>query len=303
MQKNGFAGTCRKCAAAALLAAVAACAEDNPAEGPAVAESPQPATGVVKTAASAAAKSAPFEARMAYDVRQESGVAGTVAAALNNIRQATGPALPEISEESEFGRSVLAQLDLAAAPAATETAVIGAPVNAAAPELTMAGLAGAGPLERSGLTAAAVEIQTVSAEAQPAALAQQDPNALSDEQDFAAVSSRETIESDAARRRLQIANRKVFEPADLPERQGKANVAHFALSTNHEVGSQIYDRYGTFFARFTTEEYCAEFSDDFDAQQAFLDAGGPLQDELRIDPDGDGFACGWTPYIYRSMLN
>lgn len=292
MQKKRFAGTYRRCAAAALLAAVAACTEDMPAEAPAVAESPQPVIEKVKTAAQAVAESVAPKTRKADEPLQEGGASGTIVAESNNTRKATDPALPEISAETEFGRTVLAYLDLAAPPAEPETAVTGSLEDMAPPVLAVAGSVGA-----------AVAMQTVSAERQPAAPAQRDPNALSDEQDFASVSSRETIESDAARRRLQIANRKVFEPADLPEKQGEANVAHFALSTSHEVGSQIYDRYGTFFARFTTEDKCAEFSDDFEAQQAFLDAGGPLQDELRIDPDGDGFACGWTPYIYRSMLN
>ena len=298
MQKKRFAGTCRQCAAAALLAAVAACTEDMPAEAPAVVESPQPAKKVANTAAQAVAGNVSHNTRNtrgAHDAFPETGAAGTVAAALHNIRQGTDPALLESSEETEFGQSVLAYLDLAAPPEELE----GAPPS----QFAATDRVRAGQLDRSGLTGAADTNQILSAEWHADARMQHDPNALSDEQDFTAVSSRETIESDAARRRQQIANRKVFAPADLPEEQGEANVALYALSTSHNVGSQIYDRHGTFFARLTSNDKCAEFSDDFEAQQTFLDAGGPLEDELRIDPDGDGFACSWTPDIYRSMLN
>lgn len=299
MQKKKLAGTYRQCAAAALLAAVAACTEDMPAEAPAVAELPQPEREQADTAVPAVAANAPLKTPGTPDALQEHSPAGTVAAALHNIRHATEPAVPVISEETEFGRYVLAYLDHAAARRETETEFTDSPEDG----LAAADSVGAGTLEPSGLTGAAETTQTVSAAAQPPAAAPLDPNALSDEQDFAAVASRETIESDAERRRLQVASRRVFEPADLPQGQGKANVALFALSTNHSVGSQVYDRYGSFFARLLTDDKCAEFSDDFEAQQTFLDAGGPLDDELRIDPDGDGFACGWTPYIYRSMLN
>lgn len=38
---------------------------------------------------------------------------------------------------------------------------------------------------------------------------------------------------------------------------------------------------------------CAAFEGLGAAQQAFLSAGGPLKDRNGLDPDGDGFACGW----------
>ena len=125
---------------------------------------------------------------------------------------------------------------------------------------------------------------------------------MSDEQDFEAVSVRETIESDARRRQNQQSRLVVFQPSDLPAKQGEASVAHFALSITHDPGTKVYSRLGALFGSLSHEERCAAYPDDEAAQLAFLDAGGPSADKLGVDPDGDGFACGWTPSIYRSML-
>ncbi len=125
---------------------------------------------------------------------------------------------------------------------------------------------------------------------------------MSDEQDFEAVSVRETIESDAIRRQNQQRRLVVFQPSELPEKPGDASVAQFALSVTHEPGTKVYPRLGALFGSLSHEERCAAYPDDEAAQLAFLDAGGPSADKLGVDPDGDGFACGWTPSIYRSML-
>ena len=300
MQNGKTAGTFRQCAAVVLLAVVTACTDRMPAEAPAVAESPKPAAPAAETAARAVDENT---ARKADGLLQEGDGAESVNAAANGSRRLADYALPEVLAETGFGRAALAELGLAEAPAEVETVDAGSRVAGEPPVLAAADPVTFGAPEASARSGVEVTFSTVSTEAQPVISPLRDPNALSDEQEFAAVSNRETIESDAARRRMQVANRIVFEPADLPERQGEANVAHYALSTSHEVGSKLYDRAGAFFARFSTDERCAEFSDGYAAQQAFLDAGGPLKDELRIDPDGDGFACGWTPYIYRSMLN
>ena len=125
---------------------------------------------------------------------------------------------------------------------------------------------------------------------------------ISDEQDFEAVSNRETIESDAERLKVQEIERREFAPAPLPERTGESNVALFALQTSHDVGTEVYDRVRLFVFEAGVRNRCAEYPDSEAAQQAFLDAGGPEKDELRIDPDGDGFVCGWDPEIYRAVL-
>ena len=129
-----------------------------------------------------------------------------------------------------------------------------------------------------------------------------DEDDISDEQDFEAVSNRETIESDAERLKAQETERQEFAPAPLPERIGESNVALFALQTTHDVGTEVYDRVRLFVFEAGVRNRCAEYPDSEAAQQAFLDAGGPEKDELRIDPDGDGFVCGWDPEIYRAAL-
>ena len=136
----------------------------------------------------------------------------------------------------------------------------------------------------------------------PAVPQTEENGVMSDEQDFEAVSVRETIESDAIRRQNQQRRLVVFQPSELPEKPGEASVAHFALSVTHNPGTKVYPRLGALFGSLSHEERCAAYPDDEAAQLAFLDAGGPSDDKLGVDPDGDGFACGWTPSIYRSML-
>ena len=125
---------------------------------------------------------------------------------------------------------------------------------------------------------------------------------LSEEQDFEVVSDRESIESDALRRQVQQGRLVVFEPTELPARQGMSNVAEYAFSVSHAVGEQIYPRNWVLFGKSIYWERCQSYPDSEMAQLEFLDAGGPAKDSLNIDPDGDGFACGWTPELYRSLL-
>lgn len=134
-----------------------------------------------------------------------------------------------------------------------------------------------------------------------APLGTDNPN-ISDEQDFAAVSSRETIESDRERLARQSQSMQVAQPEAVPERpSGRAapNIVSYALSTNNAVGQSIYDRS----RNFNQDRYrraCAEFGSSDQAQAAFLAAGGPERDRRGLDPDGDGFACFWDPSPFRT---
>lgn len=134
-----------------------------------------------------------------------------------------------------------------------------------------------------------------------ASLEGNNPN-ISDEQDFQAVSARETIESDRERLARQRETMTVAQPEAVPERpSGRAapNIVSFALATNNAVGQSIYDRSG----RFNEDRYrraCAEFGSSDQAQAAFLAAGGPERDRRGLDPDGDGFACFWDPSPFRT---
>ena len=127
---------------------------------------------------------------------------------------------------------------------------------------------------------------------------------ISDEQNFDAVSGRETIESDRDRLQRQRAALEVASPEAVPERpRGTGpNIVAFALSTSNQVGQRIYNRSG----RFNEDRYrraCAKYGSGDQAQAAFLEKGGPERDREGLDPDGDGFACRWDPTPFRNARN
>ena len=122
--------------------------------------------------------------------------------------------------------------------------------------------------------------------------------AISNTQDFKAVTAQETIASDAAKLAELKQSYKVIEPEALPTRgRTGVNLAAYALSQKHSVGTKNYSRFNT------GSGGCSRYRTDPDAaQRAFLDAGGPAKDRKRLDGDGDGFACSWNPDKYRSLL-
>ena len=123
-----------------------------------------------------------------------------------------------------------------------------------------------------------------------------DGTALSDEQSFDAVISRETIESDAERRAAQVAVREQVQPTAVPERPSNVgpNIVAYALEAPNALGEEWYSR-----SILSTENRflrnCATYATADEAQRDFLARGGPERDRLGIDPDGDGFACNWDP--------
>ncbi|EEW26301.1 hypothetical protein [Rhodobacter ferrooxidans] len=127
--------------------------------------------------------------------------------------------------------------------------------------------------------------------------------AISDEQDFSAVSSRETIQSDAERLARNRAQYQVIQPTALPERVGDTgpSIVQFALSTSHPVGTPMYKR--SALQLNNPEKTCARFGSPDKAQEEFLASGGPEKDRKGIDPDGDGYACSWDPRPFRAALN
>ncbi|MDG1281409.1 MAG: hypothetical protein P8O10_08870 [Pseudorhodobacter sp.] len=129
-----------------------------------------------------------------------------------------------------------------------------------------------------------------------------DPATMSDEQDFSAVASRETIESDADRLARQRAQYEVVAPTSLPERSAETgpNIVQYALNTSHAPGTQLYKR-SRLFAR-DPNVACSKYGSADLAQEAFLAAGGPERDRQGLDPDGDGFVCGWDPRPFRTAL-
>lgn len=124
---------------------------------------------------------------------------------------------------------------------------------------------------------------------------------VSDEQDFDAVAARETIESDRARIEKNRAQYQIDQPGDLPQRAGVGpSIVAYALATQHPVGVKLFRRSPLRFKKI--EVACAPYSNDDLAQEAFLASGGPDRDRLGVDPDGDGYACGWDPAPFRSVV-
>lgn len=125
---------------------------------------------------------------------------------------------------------------------------------------------------------------------------------ISDEQDFKAVSSRESIASNAERIANQRAQYEVIAPTALPQRDGstEVNIVQFALSTNHAPGVQMYKR-GSLFQK-DSARACGKYASPDLAQEVFLSKGGPEKDRDGLDADGDGFACGWDPRPFRNAL-
>ena len=76
------------------------------------------------------------------------------------------------------------------------------------------------------------------------------------------------------------------------------NLAAYALSATNAPGQSVWPRGGL---RLTnTEKACAKYVSPDLAQMAFLERGGPQKDPGNLDPDGDGFACGWDPRPFQA---
>ena len=127
---------------------------------------------------------------------------------------------------------------------------------------------------------------------------------ISDEQEFAAVSGRESIESDAQRRAQQAAAYEVIQPTAIPQRDGNAgpNIIEYAINAPNAKGQDYYSRF-VWSGQGRFERNCASYASPDEAQRDFLTRGGPDRDPRGIDPDGDGFACGWDPAPFRLAVN
>lgn len=125
---------------------------------------------------------------------------------------------------------------------------------------------------------------------------------ISDEQDFEAVTSRQSIQSDAERIAQNRAQYQVVQPGALPQRPGDTgpNIVEYALATKHAPGTQLHKRSRLLGNR--SASACAKFGSPDLAQEAFLAKGGPQKDRLGVDPDGDGYACSWDPRPFRTAL-
>ncbi|MGH1367636.1 MAG: hypothetical protein ACRBCL_03400 [Maritimibacter sp.] len=193
-------------------------------------------------------------------------------------RQAQGAAVQSqpLSEGEQIARETTSALGLNTQSSATSTSTMPPPMSAMG-----ANASNAAPVATQPTTAGSAS--------------------LSDEQNFQAVSGRETIQSDAQRIANNRAQYQVIQPTELPQRPdgSGASIVSFALATNNAVGQPLYNRSG-FNAKARFERNCAKHASPDKAQEAFLDAGGPERDRAGLDPDGDGFACYWNPAPFRA---
>lgn len=123
---------------------------------------------------------------------------------------------------------------------------------------------------------------------------------ISDENNFDAVASRETIASDKARMEANRAAYQQIQPGALPPRSGDTgpNLAAYALQASNRLGEPVWKRGGLSLSNHTRA--CAKFTSLDQAQIAFLNRGGPQKDPGNLDPDGDGFACFWDPTPFQA---
>lgn len=77
----------------------------------------------------------------------------------------------------------------------------------------------------------------------------------------------------------------------------------YARANTQTPGTRVYARPVGYGAVDASPQSCAAYPDPAAAQAAFLAQGGPAVDPLGLDPDGDGFVCGWDPARYRSAAN
>ena len=132
-----------------------------------------------------------------------------------------------------------------------------------------------------------------------------DNSAISDEQDFGAVSQARSIEEDArrvqaARERFELVTPDQVDVA-APD-DGGPNVVSYALRRAQPVGAAGSYARGPFATAGRAARACNGFRDADAAQEAFLANGGPERDRRGLDPDGDGNACGWDPSTYRGIV-
>lgn len=91
----------------------------------------------------------------------------------------------------------------------------------------------------------------------------------------------------------------VVRPAPEPVARATQTDAltRYALSQRHAPGVAVYPRADG--SAEMAARACARFPNQNAAQLMFITAGGPEQDPYGVDPDGDGFVCGWDPTPYR----
>lgn len=174
--------------------------------------------------------------------------------------------------------------------------------TAPVPETT--GTVGSDVLSVLQVTAPTAETPEAFVDASPSnpAPLQVENSGISDENDFAAVDSRRSIEDDAQRRAEIAAQYQQIEATDLPDLEAGAgpNIVEYAILSDNPLGNRLYRRLGiNAAARY--ERNCRSYPSADQAQIDFLTRGGPERDPRGLDPDGDGYACSWDPTPFQKL--
>ncbi|RCW85922.1 hypothetical protein [Paracoccus lutimaris] len=79
-------------------------------------------------------------------------------------------------------------------------------------------------------------------------------------------------------------------------------LVRYAHQEQQNPGSQVYKRpqARTGGSVLDAGRSCSGYASADIAQRAFISAGGPILDPKGMDPDGDGFVCGWDPRPVRN---
>ncbi len=75
-------------------------------------------------------------------------------------------------------------------------------------------------------------------------------------------------------------------------------LVRYAHQEQQDPGSTVYRRTGG--SVMAAQRSCTGYASADIAQRAFIAAGGPILDPRGMDPDGDGFVCGWDPRPVRN---
>jgi len=106
--------------------------------------------------------------------------------------------------------------------------------------------------------------------------------------------------ADAEALAAAAAQRVVIQPGQMPDVVAGVNIITYARETTNAVGERQFRRPNI--RRTVSASQCRKFNSADDAQRNFLANGGPQDDPLNLDPDGDGFACRWSPESYRALV-
>ena len=113
----------------------------------------------------------------------------------------------------------------------------------------------------------------------------------------------QNVDKARAKNFLMEARRKrtIVEPEAIKglNERSDINLALCARQTFNAVGEKIYHRNPT---KKKKQDPCLRFISAEDAQRFFLEKHGPEKDFWNLDPDGDGFACKWSPYKFRKLI-